>query len=306
MIRPLIERLLPVPRDSRFKMPGFFVWCGSLIRAGGRYHLFASRWPEATGFPDGYRAHSEIVRATAPTPTGPFTFQEVVLAGRGGRYWDGQMCHNPKVVPVGQRFVLYYIGSARGSALRQIGWAVADSIEGPWQRADEPLALGEDANNPAPYVHEDGSILLAYRDQHLRMHVARALSCDGSYSIIAEDIFPQGRLEDPDLFFLDGRYHLVMEDNEGKLTGAVRHGGHLISEDGVRWVPHDPPRVYSHTIEWEDGTRVTATRRERPEVFNAHARIKGNGEPTHLMTAVLIEGQSWCLIQPIAAPDGEQ
>jgi hypothetical protein len=210
------------------------------------------------------------------------------------------MCHNPKIVRVGERYVLYYIGSAPGSKLRKVGYAWAPSIEGPWSRADAPLPLGEDANNPAPYVHKDGSILLAYRDLRLHMHVARANAFDGAYQVIAEDIYPQGALEDPDLFFHQSAYHMVVEDNRGILTGAVRHGGHLVSADGVHWAPADPVKVYTHTIAWTDGTTTTATRRERPELFNENAPIKGNGEPTHLVTGVLVGDQSWCLVQPIA------
>ena len=300
MGRPIIERLLPVPRDAGFRMEGFFVWCGSVIKAEGAYHLFVSRWPESTQFPNGYRTHSEIVRATADNPVGPYTFEEIVVSGRGGDYWDGQMCHNPKIVKAGNTFVLYYIGSPCGASLRKVGYAWAPSVRGPWVRLDRPLPLGEDANNPAPYVHADGSVLLAYRDLKLEMHVARAHAYDGEYKIIATNIFPGGKLEDPDMSFRDGMYHMVVEDNVGVLTGSVRHGGHLVSRDGVHWRKHDPVKVYTHTIQWSDGSSVTATRRERPELFNDNAQCKGNGEPTHLLTGVLIDGKTWCLVQAIA------
>jgi hypothetical protein len=84
--RPIIERLLPVPSDAGFRQASHFVWGGSLIRATGQYHLFASRWPRAAGFPDGYRTHSEIVRATSDSPVGPYTLQQVVVSGRGGAW----------------------------------------------------------------------------------------------------------------------------------------------------------------------------------------------------------------------------
>jgi hypothetical protein len=51
-------RLQPVSRHSGFRMDGYFVWCASAIRVGPTYHLFAARWPVATGFPDGYRQHN--------------------------------------------------------------------------------------------------------------------------------------------------------------------------------------------------------------------------------------------------------
>ncbi len=300
--RPLIERLQPTPKDAGFRMEGFFVWGGSLIKVDGEYHLFASRWPEKTRFPQGYRDHSEIVRATSKTALGPYTFQEVVLAGRGGDWWDGKMCHNPKIVQFGDTYVLYYIGSAVGSGLRKCGYAWSKSITGPWNRLDECLPFGEDHNNPAPYFHDDGRVLVAFRDRQLNMFIATADAFDGTYKVVARNLFPS-RVEDPDVFFVDGRYHMVAEDGEGKLTGGVKHGAHLVSERGLRWLPADPIKAYDHTLRWTDGTTTHAERRERPELFNENAQRKGNGHPTHLLTGVLVAGHTWCHIQPIAPPE---
>jgi hypothetical protein len=300
--KSILERLLPAPKNAGFRMPGYFVWCGSVIKVEGTYHLFASRWPKETKFPNGYRTHSEIVRATAKTPEGPYEFQEVVASGRGGAWWDGKMCHNPKIVQAGDTYVLYYIGSAVGSPLRKVGYAWSKSITGPWQRIDEPLPLGEDHNNPAPYVHADGRILMAFRDQNLRMSIAVADRFDGTYKVVASDLFPGIRVEDPDLSFFNGRYQMVAEDNQGKFTGAERHGVHFVSDDGIHWRKNDPIKVYTHTLTWTDGTTTKADRRERPELFNANAACKGNGTPTHLLTAVLVGDETWCTVQPIASP----
>jgi len=299
--RPIIERLQPTPKEAGFRMQGYFVWGGSLIKVGDEYHLFASRWPEATRFPQGYREHSEIVRAAAPNPLGPYTFREVVVSGRGGTWWDGKMCHNPKIVRAGDTYVLYYIGSALNSGLRKCGYAWSQSITGPWTRRAEPLPFGEDHNNPAPYVHDDGRVLVAFRDRQLNMFIATADAFDGTYEIVARNLF-DFKVEDPDLFYANGRYHMVAEDNVGGLTGAVRHGAHLTSDDGLQWAPVEPVRVYDHTLRWTDGTTTEADRRERPELFNANADRKGNGAPTHLLTAVLVDGKTWCHIQPIAPP----
>ena len=115
----------PVAPGSGFAMPGWFVWCSSAIKVGNEYHLFAARWPETTTFPEGYRAHSEIVRAVAQRPEGPYVFQEVVIGARAGGQWDSGMAHNPAIYKVGDTFVLYYIGSATDSRYRQIGIATA-------------------------------------------------------------------------------------------------------------------------------------------------------------------------------------
>ena len=81
----------------------------------------------------GYRDHSEIVRAESVDPLGPYIFREVVLAGRGEEWWDGQMCHNPRIVQAGDEYVLYYIGRSTKSPERKIGYAVSNSVYGPWK-----------------------------------------------------------------------------------------------------------------------------------------------------------------------------
>ena len=193
-VKPLTERLLPSPQNSGFRMDGFFVWGGSVIKVNNTYHLFASRWPEETKFPQGYREHSEIVHATADNPLGPYEFREVVLKGRGGTWWDGKMCHNPKIVKAGDYYVLFYIGSAVGSPLRKCGYSFSKSIDGPWERLGEPLPFGEDHNNPAPYVYEDGRVIVAFRDRELHMYIAEADSFNGTYRVVVKDIFPGIRI----------------------------------------------------------------------------------------------------------------
>jgi len=90
-------------------MSGYFVWCGSVIKVGDVYEMFASRWPASTKFPDGYRQHSEIVRAEASRPQGPYVFKEVVIGKRAAGKWDSAMAHNPAIYKVGGTFVLFYM-----------------------------------------------------------------------------------------------------------------------------------------------------------------------------------------------------
>lgn len=310
---PILERLQPVPKDAGFRMDGYFVWGGSLIHVDGTYHLFAARWPtwETLGEPlpqrghvsllSNYRNHSEIVRAVSDDPLGPYRFEDVVLSGRGGSYWDGQMCHNPKIVKTGNTFVLYYIGRSPQAPERKIGYAWAPDIRGPWQRLPRNIPLTEDANNPAPYIHPNGRVLLAFRDQNLTTFIAEADSFNGRYRITSADLVPGIRLEDPGLYRDQGMYHMVIEDNVGGLTGDVRHGAHLISTNGRDWQRYSPIKIYTHTVQWTDGTATTFDRRERPELLNLNqpAEHKFDGPPTHLITGVQLGETSWCLVQAI-------
>jgi len=292
----LRERLQPVSRDSGFRMPGYFVWCGSAIKVGATYHLFAARWPEATKFPEGYRQHSEIVRATAARPEGPYTFQEVVIGARAAGKWDSGMAHNPAIYCVGDRFVLFYIGSDVGAAYRQIGCATAPAITGPWTRSDRPLDLGcaSDANNPSACFEPDGSVKLVWRTKDLRVCISTAPSYAGPYQLANTNLWPAARLEDFFFFKQGARWHLLCEDNAGSVTGHERWGAHLVSSDGLHgWQPLYAAADYDHTIRWSDGTEFHPVRRERPWL------LIENGRPTHLFTGVFDGRQTWNQPVPI-------
>lgn len=198
MIRELgfRERMLPAPRNGGFSMEGYWVWCGSVIKGeDGRYHMFASRWPKSQPMHPGWLLQSEIVRAAADTPCGPYVFEEVVLPVRGPEYWDGRMTHNPRIVKQDGKYVLYYIGlthpfaditpdyplthedyhTIAARSRKRIGVAVADSIYGPWTRREEPILRPRSehfdnmfVSNPAPCINRDGSVLLIYKSRPYR------------------------------------------------------------------------------------------------------------------------------------------
>lgn len=293
------NRLGPAPKGSGFAMDGWFVWCGSVIKVDDQYHLFASRWPKESKFPEGYRAHSEIVRATAPRPEGPYVFQEVVIGGRAAGKWDSGMAHNPAIYRTGQDFVLYYIGSDVGSRHRQIGVATARAITGPWTRRDEPLNLGVagDANNPAACFEADGSVKLIWRTVDLRVCISTATNYAGPYLLANSNAWPAGRLEDFFFFKQGGEYHVICEDNAGKVTGHERWGAHVVSADGVSaWHAAPEPIVYDHAIRWQGGGELTATRRERPWLLIEEGKI------TFLFNGVYDGQRTWNQPVPIVPP----
>lgn len=71
----------PAPVNGGFKMDGYWVWCGSVVKGeDGKFHMFASRWDKKYPMHPGWLAGSEIVRAESCTPEGPYEFYTMPLA----------------------------------------------------------------------------------------------------------------------------------------------------------------------------------------------------------------------------------
>lgn len=291
---------MPALKDAGFKMDGYFVWCSSVIKENGTYYMFAARWPKETKFPEGYMTHSEIVLATTDSLDKPFRFQKVVIGKREGNYWDSTMAHNPFVVKIGSEYVMYYIGTPDGSyEKRAIGYATAKSLDGEWTRSPKALNLPADANNPSVMVNEDNSILLYFRDGSLKVHIAAAKQYNGEYTVVRENIFPKGRIEDMFAFKANGRYEMFAEDEAGKYTGIVKAGVRFVSENGLDWDVHNPPLAYGYDVEYTDGTKIQLQRRERPQIFADNGKIylfttaKANGPDK------LTGGDTWNMLQEL-------
>jgi len=327
-------RLLPAPVDGGFRMDGYWVWCGSVIRGeDGRYHMFASRWPKRYPFFEGYVFYSEVVRASADRPEGPYRFEEVVLPVRGENLWDGRMTHNPTLHKSGDTFLLYYIGSTyAGDApgeeeLRsgkaklgrsydniRIGLATAKSVRGPWVRRDRPILEprpgkwdGKIVTNPAACVRRDGSVLLIYRSntpQGLRLGAARAATFEGHYERISDEPvlqLPGGNfVEDPYIWDAGGHFEMVAKDMTGGITGEKHAGVHALSDDGLNWRPAPQPKAYSRTVKWSDGAETTQGSLERPQL------LFENGKPAYLFAATAdgpggfrAASNTWNLVIPL-------
>jgi hypothetical protein len=285
------------PVGSGFKMEGYWIWCGSMIKVGSTYHLFSARWPKTGPFPEGYRKNSEIVRATSDSPVGPFKFEEVVIGERDSTYWDSNMAHNPTIHKIGNEYVLFYIGSdfttinpVTKNLLRRVGYASSASITGPWKRCDEPV-INSESNNPAILV-VDNKVRLMYRDAALRIYLAESESYKGPYKTVNDNVWPGVRLEDFYMFKSKSVYHMICEDNQGTVSGHERWGVHLYSENGIDdWKKYDPVVVYDHDIQLNDNSVLHCNRRERPQFLIMSNKI------THLINGVYDGKDSWC--QPV-------
>ncbi|MGG1516603.1 glycoside hydrolase family protein [Paenibacillus oryzisoli] len=338
-----IDKLLPAPRKGGFRMDGYWVWCGSVVKGeDGRFHMFASRWPKHLPMHPGWLVASEVVRAVADTPEGPYAFQEVVLPSRGAEYWDGRSTHNPHITKIGNQYVLYYMGSTHpfadvkegepfglddprtivGRSNKRVGIAIASSVFGPWHRLDAPIQPTRPArfdsfltSNPAPCIHPDGSVLLIYKARRyediahgmMTIGASRAEHYQGPYRVVREDpIFPpeQFHLEDPFIWRTDEGYELIAKDMEGNICGEKHGGIHAYSANGTDWTPFAQPKAYSREIRWDDGTTQVMGSLERPFL------LFQDGEPTHLFAATAdgsggfeAAKETWNMVIPLRKGD---
>ena len=288
------EAMRPAVKNGGFKMPGFILWCPSVIKVGNTYHMFASRWPEQYGL-GGWTKYSEVVRATSGNLYGPYTFQEVVIQKREG-HWDNDRAHNPKIVKAGKYFVLYYISSAN-----ETGYAYSSSITGPWTRID---SVAMPFSNPAPLVMKDESVYVFGRKAIGDIRIAqgyRASSFKGPYELLnsGKNLLPgNNQLEDPTIWWAKGQYNVILSDFRGDVTGVNKNGAQYYSIDGIQFLPVTKDAVYTKTVSYDDGSSLTFRRRERPFVY-----VNKKGQVTAFFTACLTENNgkesSWIEVQPV-------
>lgn len=317
----IAARLGRIPVGGGFRQDDYWVWGSSVVRGpDGHYHMFASRIPRALPFHPGWMVASEIVRAEASVPEGPYTFREVVLPPRGAEYWDGRSTHNPRVLQAHGRYYLFYMGSthplpepdpagltARGSAWsvvaranKRIGVAVSDDPRGPWRRCDAPALPTRPGtfysfltSNPTPAIGPDGACRLvfkarAYRgDVHGPMTIGLALSEDpcGPYRVLGDapviDFDRVGEVEDPCLWHDADGYHMLAKDQHGGITGERGAGVLLHSDDACDWRLDAEPKAYSRTVTWDDGTVEHLGNLERCSILR-----DADGRVSHLFFAL--------------------
>jgi hypothetical protein len=301
---PFHERMQPSHHEHGFRMDGYWVWCGSVVKGpDGQYHMFASRWPKKHPFFQGYLAASEVVRAVADRPEGPYTFAEVVLPRRAESFWDAKMTHNPNIVPYGDEYLLFYIGATyegdtpTAEAMHRrraqpggngdifpwytdirIGMARAPSPLGPWQRPDTPtLDITPDGwdhrvvTNPCPCVGPDQQLYLYYRSGHAKLGLAIADTPDAPFVKYGQQpVVDPGegrRIEDPCVFWAENQFQMVCKDLTGEITGEFHAAVHLLSDNDIDWQPAPTIKAWSRTLSWADGTTTTQASIERPYVF---------------------------------------
>lgn len=316
-VRPFHDRIGEAVCGGGFRMDDYWVW-GASVAAGddGQYHMFASRWPKTYPFFQGYTAASEIVRATASSPEGPFEFQEVVLGARDPEYWDGRMAHNPCLYRTDEGWFLFYCGVTYPDPVTpdemwdlnqhpeggkngvmppwmmemKSGVAFSSSLRGPWERPDKPLDLGalsrqdhERSVNATPVETFEGECRIYYRISGTGLITAVSDHPAGPYPVermqIVSDYASHSHTEDPYAFRLGDHYEILTKDSTGEFTGEQFALIHNISEDGIRWGPAPEPKACSRRVRWDDGEVRQQGNLERPFV------LFKDGQPAYLYAA---------------------
>ena len=238
------------------QMDGYYVWDCSVIGAGGKYHMFSSRWKEEYGFGWNWLFNAEIVRCVADRPEGPFRFANVVLPRRGRQYFDGMNTHNTCVKEYGGKFYLYYMGTTYGGEIptraddipndyaretwnrKRIGLAVADSVDGEFVRRGSPLLEPRDCShwdctvttNPTVAVLPGGKTYMIYKSRSafgapLKLGVAAADRPDGAFRRLTDEPILQFEdedvhVEDPFLWYDEGRKKFCLIAKDDSKNGA--------------------------------------------------------------------------------------
>ena len=286
-------------------MDGYYLWDPSVLKVGDTYHLFASRWPDSPLKMAGWKK-SHVIRATSKSLFGPYQFAEVVLHP-SKHPWAKEGIHNPKIMQVGNKFLLYHLGIP----IWQTGFAWADSIEGPWTPVAKPVLA---TNNPAIIVRDDGSAYAVGKFKPARtgdgdwdawMQAFQADSIHGPYNVIGGpgNRLPAGyELEDPTLWWAKGRYHVVCTDWESKVTGVHKAVVYYTSENGIDYTLESTMPIWSQKdpVPIVGGSPLTISGIERPQVF-----LDEKNAVTALMAGIYPANRSkettFIMIRPVSA-----
>ena len=231
----------------------------------------------------------------------------------GGTIFDAIGCHNPKITTHAGQYFLYHIGIPSYKS----GVAVSDSIEGPWIRQEK---WSIPANNPALWIHEDGSVYGVGRvkvknpdydanskkrsyEKRLLLQGITADTIFGPYQQLhaaEENALPENyENEDPCIWYADNQYHVVVTDWGGYATGESKAFTYYTSKDGLTYelVSKDPILVRKDPIHFSDGSTFKYSRIERPNVV-----LNEQGQVIALLASALpvnrIEG-SRILVFPV-------
>lgn len=244
-----------------FEQEGYYVWDCSVIKSGGKYHMFSSRWKQEYEFNESWLFHSEIIHSISDKPEGPYEFQNVVLKARGPQYFDGMSTHNTCIKEYNGKFYLYYMGTTYGGDIfyskqknshmtyetvwnkKRIGVAVADDINGEFVRRDTPILEPRDCShwdctittNPSVTILPNGKTYMIYKSRTafgypVQLGIAVADRPDGEFRRLTEGpILNFGDLnmgiEDPFLWYDAAKKRFCMIAKDDPQNGSTGFTG---------------------------------------------------------------------------------
>ena len=304
MGKGIIEKqLCPPKKEQRFALDGWYVWGGTVCREEDKYYIFASAWKKECQF-WGWVKSSTIIMGVGDRPEGPFRFVREMTELKT-QTWSREMLHNPTALKIGDKYYLYFVGTNGDPSIwnqgqikeeeiyrynQKIGVAVGTTLSEPLVPSPcnpilEPIEKGWDCTyvtNPTVVDGPDG-IRMIYKSlmkdrSAMKLGVAAGKTPEGPFVRLTEKPIFEEDIEDPFLWYQNGKYCMIVKDMRGKLAGRPKEAVLYTSEDGITW-ENTPRYAYGTEVEWENGT-VRYSNVERPQMYIE------NGKPVCLYNAV--------------------
>lgn len=322
------DRLQPANETNIFKTDDYFNWGPSMLKGpDGLYHLFYSRWKKEYGF-TGWLTHSEIAHAVAPSPAGPWEYRSTALQGAGKGHWDAITAHNPKIKFFEGKYYLYYISTNLGEQVydekqlvetartgyshplwkplrsnQRTGVAVANSLDGPWERLDTPLIepsgpITTLTVNPAIDRGPDGRYYLIVKGD--KPNETRFIR-NQAVAISDNPAGPFEMQEKPVIDYLDTEDVSMWYDKSREQFYGIFHAhsfiGMINSPDGIHWKKATEYALSPKYIPLSNGDTLRPDRMERPFVYQE------DGAPQVLSVAVKKGNDSYLVFIPVKAKE---
>ncbi|MFV0269038.1 MAG: glycoside hydrolase family protein, partial [Draconibacterium sp.] len=293
------DRLQPISEENIFKTEDYYNWCSSMVKGDdGKYHLFYSRWPKKYTFLS-WLTHSEVAHAVSDSPTGPWKYKETVLQSRGKGHWDAITVHNPKIKKFGDKYYLYYVSTNMGdhnyseaelietarvgynhpnwkNYLRpnqRTGVAVANSINGPWTRMDQPLIepsgpITTLTVNPAITRGKNGKFYLIVKgdkpnETRFIRNQAIAVSDSPTRPFAMQDTSVIDYVDTEDL----SMWYDARRDFFFGVFHAHSFIGMVSSTDGTNWMNATEYVLTPKNLPMKDGSELVPVRLESPFIY---------------------------------------
>ena len=304
----LANKILEIDEENILRNPLYHNWGSSIIKGKyGKYHLFYAQMSKEIGFRS-WLTDGVISHAIADSPSGPYVHKEIVLEGRGPGYWDAYTAHNPRIKYFEGKYYLYYMSTNTGDRLlsdkevnqarngvitnefralvrmnQRIGVAVSESINGPWERLDQPIVepsgpIAQITCNPALTERPEGGYIMIVRGDKPNIKYANGKWPDHNELIRSQAIAlsdsPLGPWKiQPKLAVgdLNSEDPAIWYDSKRNRYYGVYHAfgymGMITSIDGINWEKAKHYKVLDKSLKKADGTEINANRLERPFIY---------------------------------------